>query len=409
MNPYRVIILLTLFLRFALTISEWFSIRKMDDQLPDEVKDVYDEEKFRKSKQYLNTSTTFRLVQDTFSLTLLLLFWFLGGFEALDRFVRGLNWHPTLTGIAYIGILGAVSSILTLPFTLYFTFVIEERFGFNRTTWKLFFIDRIKGLILACALGIPFLAMVFWFFETMGELAWLYCWAIAAIISLLLAFVAPKWIMPLFNKFTPLQEGELVDAITNYAKSVGFAFRDIFVIDSSKRTSKTNAFFTGFGRNKRIALFDTLVSDSTTPEIVAVLAHEIGHYKKKHIPLSMILGLLNTGLIFYLLSLFVTNRTLFEAFYVREVSVYAGLVFFGMLYEPISFLLSLPLNALSRRNEMQADRYAVDTIPDRETLVSALKKMYSTNLGNLKPHPLYVILHYSHPPLLQRIHKIRES
>lgn len=408
MNPYQAVILITLMVRYVLTVSEWISARRSGPELPDEVRDVYDPDKYSKSRDYLNATTGFHVVSETFGLVVLLLFWFTGGFNTLDRIVREWNLGSVPTGILYIGILSLASMALGLPSSIYSTFVIEEQFGFNRTSTRTFIADRMKGLALMCVLGIPLLALVLWFFDRSGALAWLYCWLIATVLSVILQFIAPVWIMPLFNKFTPLPDGDLKNAIAGYANKVRFAFREIFVVDSSKRTSKTNAYFTGFGKNKRIALFDTLVQGSTIEEIVAILAHEVGHYKKKHIVVGMVLGFLNSGLIFFLLSLFIGNRRLFDAFMMQDISSYAGLLFFGMLYEPISFLLSIPLNALSRHNEFQSDRYAVETTPDREVLVSALKKLYATNLGNLNPHRLFVILHYSHPPLVERIQAIRK-
>ncbi|HSP06478.1 MAG TPA: M48 family metallopeptidase, partial [Acidobacteriota bacterium] len=362
MNPYQAIILLTLLVRYALSIGEWVSARRADVELPEEVRDVYDAEKYHKSRDYLNTATGFRVISETFSLVVLLLFWFFGGFNILDQIVRGWGLHPILTGILYIGILSGAGFVLNLPSDIFSTFVIEELFGFNRTKLRVFITDRLKGLALVSLLGIPFLALVLWFFDRMGSSAWIYCWLISIVISFLLQFITPAWILPLFNKYTPLPDGDLKDAIAAYAREVRFAFKEIFVVDSSKRSSKTNAFFTGFGRNKRIALFDTLVTGSTVPEIVAILAHEVGHYKRKHIIAGIFLGFLNSGLIFFLLSLFIGNRGLFDGFYMQDVSNYAGLLFFAMLYEPISFLLSIPFNALSRHNERQADRYAVETI-----------------------------------------------
>lgn len=409
MNPYKIIIITTLLVRYALVIGEWISARRGNATLPEEVSDVYDAEKYTKSREYLKTTTGFHVISEGVELAVLLVFWFAGGFQRLDDFVRGFGYNQIVTGILYIGILMLAGSVLGLPFQIYSTFVIEERFGFNRTTLRTFVVDRIKALALALVLGVPFLAAVLWFFQAMGTHAWLYCWFFSVALTLVLQFVAPAWILPLFNKYTPLPDGELKQAIVDFAQRAQFAFKEIFVMDSSKRTSKTNAFFIGFGRNKRIALFDTLVKDSTTPEVVAVLAHEIGHYKKKHVVIAMLLGFLHTGVLFFLVSIFIGNQRLFDAFLMKHLSTYAGLLFFGMLYEPISFLLSIPANALSRHNEFQADHYAVETTPDREQLVAALKKLYATNLSNLNPHRLYVILNYSHPPLLERIHAIRNG
>ncbi len=330
-----------------------------------------------------------------------------GGFNWLDQIVRSWNYGPILTGILFIGILGFAGSLLSLPFDMYGTFVIEEKFGFNRTTIRTFILDRLKGLLLAVGLGVPFLAMILWFLDAAGDLAWLYCWLFSTAFMFLIQFIAPIWLMPLFNKFTPLPDGELKKAIADYAASVGFGFKDVFAVDASKRSSKANAFFTGFGKNKRIALFDTLVEQQTVPEVVAVLAHEIGHYQKKHVPIMMVVNILHTFLIFYLLSIFLKSSGLYDAFYMQHPSTYAGLVFFGMLYEPISFLLSIVLNALSRKHELQADHYAVSTLRESEDLISALKKLAVKNLSNLGPHPFFVFLNYSHPPLVERIEKMR--
>jgi STE24 endopeptidase len=338
-----------------------------------------------------------------------MIFWFAGGFNWLDQLLRNFGWPTIPTGLAYIGILAIVNLILSLPFDLYSTFVIEEKYGFNKTTPRLFLIDRIKGLVLSIVIGVPVLTLIMWFLEFTGDRAWFYCWIFSVAFSLGFQYIAPVWILSLFNKYTPLPEGELRWAIKAYAETVGFPFREIYVMDSSRRSTKTNAFFIGFGKYRRIVLFDTLVEKSTIEEIIAVLAHEVGHYKKKHIITGMILSFVHVGVVFYLLSLFLNKKELFDAFYMQKPSVYASLLFFGLLFEPISFLISIAFNALSRHNEYQSDYYAVQTIPDREKLVSALKKLYATNLSNLIPHPVYVFLNYTHPPLLQRIRAIRAA
>lgn len=410
MNIYRVFILATLLATFVLElISDWLNLQWLRSSLPSELEGVYDPDKYRKSQEYLRTRTRFGYVQAVFDLILLLVFWFAGGFNWLDQLLRARHYNEMITGILYIGILFIGGTILSLPFSIYSTFVIEEKFGFNRTTVRTFLMDRLKGLALSAILGIPLLAVVLWFFGHAGSLAWLYCWIAVTLFGLILQFIAPVWIMPLFNKFTPLPEGELKDRISDYANRVRFRFKDIFVMDGSKRSTKSNAFFTGFGKNRRIALFDTLIQDNTVPELVAVLAHEIGHYKKKHVFQGMILGILQTGIVFFLLSLFLRNRQLFDAFYMKDVSIYASLLFFGMLYEPLSFLLAIFFNAWSRKHETEADMYAAKTIENREEIVSALKKLSLKNLSNLTPHPFYVFLHYSHPPLLERIRSIRSA
>ncbi len=406
---YQIIILGTLLFRWVLLFFEWWSIRKPITNLPPELSDVADPETFSKSQQYTLERSKFGLIRGTFSLIVLIIFWFAGGFNLLDQWARSFGWSTIPNGLVYIGILALANIIISLPFDLYSTFVIEEKYGFNKTTPYLFVIDRLKGLALTILIGAPVLALIMWFLESTGDRAWLYCWIFSVAFSLAFQYVAPVWILSLFNKYTPLPEGELRDAIKAYAKSVGFPFREIYVMDSSRRSTKTNAFFIGFGKYRRIVLFDTLVTNSSMEEIIAVLAHEVGHYKKKHIVVGMILGFLNMGLVFYLLSLFLNKKELFDAFYMEKPSVYAGLLLFGLLFEPISFLISIAFNALSRRNEYQSDHYAVQTIQDREKLVSALKKLYATNLSNLVPHPVYVFLNYTHPPLLERIRAIRAA
>jgi STE24 endopeptidase len=311
------------------------------------------------------------------------------------------------TGLLFVGILVFASQLLGLPFSVYDTFVIEERYGFNKTTPKTFLLDRVKGLILTAVIGGAVFSAVLWFFDTAGGFAWLYCWIAVFVFQVILLFAAPYIIMPLFNKFEPLEDGELKDAIERYARGQNFKLKGVFTMDGSKRSSKSNAFFTGFGKSRRIVLFDTLIEKHTVAELVSIVAHEMGHYKKKHIPLAIARSALKTGLMFYLLSLFIENRRLFDAFQMEEVSIYASLLFFGFLYAPVSLLLSLGENALSRKHEYQADSYAVDTAGDGESMITALKKLSVDNLSNLTPHPLTVFLSYGHPPVLQRIRAIR--
>ena len=266
--------------------------------------------------------------------------------------------------------------------------------------------DMLKGLLLAILLGVPLLAGILAFFEYAGTYAWLYCWIAMTLYMLAVQFVAPTWIMPLFNKFSPLEACELKSAILSYAESIKFPVQNVFVMDGSRRSSKSNAFFTGFGKHKRIALFDTLIKQHTTRELVAVLAHEMGHYKKKHIMVSMVLGILQMGLMLFLLSLFISYQGLFDAFYMDRPSVYAGLIFFAMLYSPLDFFIGIFMQMFSRRNETEADRFAVDTTGDPRAMADALKKLSAHNLTNLTPHPFYVFLNYSHPPVLQRINDL---
>ncbi|MCG8687563.1 MAG: M48 family metallopeptidase, partial [Desulfobacterales bacterium] len=299
--------------------------------------------------------------------------------------------------------------LISLPFDLYATFVIEERFGFNKTRPLMFIMDRIKSLILFLALGTPLLALILWFFETSGPLAWLFCWGAATLFILAVQYVVPTWIMPLFNRFTPLEDGPLKAAIMRYARSIDFSLTQIFIMDGSRRSTKANAFFTGFGKNRRIVLFDTLVRQHEVDELVSVLAHEMGHFKRKHILKRMGLGILQTGCIFYLVSLCISQEVLFRVFFVEQMSVYAGLVFFGILFAPADMLISILMQISSRKDEYEADRFAAETLPGGGPLIRALKKLSAHNLSNLTPHPFYVFLNYSHPPVLERIRALADT
>ncbi len=407
MNIFSIIILVTLAVDFTLNlIADLYNIRSLDQGLPEEFEDVYDRETYEKSQQYTQVNTRFGIVSSVFNLAVLLVFWFAGGFNWLDGLVRGWELGVIWTGLTYIGLLILFKTILSLPFSIYSTFVIEERFGFNKTTVKTFVLDMVKGLALGVVIGGPLLAGILAFFTFIEDYAWLYAWGAVTVFTLFIQFIAPTWIMPLFNKFEPLEEGDLRQKIRDYADKVNFALEGIYVMDGSKRSSKSNAFFTGFGKNKRIALYDTLIDNHTDEELVAVLAHEIGHYKKKHIIKNMVISVVQTGVMFFLLSVFLNSSGLYEAFYMEEQSIYAGLIFFGMLYAPIDMILSIFMQVISRKYEFEADEYASTTY-QKEPMVDALKKLSKDNLSNLTPHPFYVFLNYSHPPVLQRIRAIR--
>lgn len=408
MNPYALVISIALLAEYGLSIAaDLLNLRALDPELPAEMRGLHDADSYRRSQEYTRVRTRFGILHASFDLAALLVFWWLGGFAWLDERVRGLGFGPIPTGLLYIGALVAGGRVLSLPFDLYSTFVIEERFGFNRTSVKTFAADLLKGLLLAVALGGPLLAALLYLFERAGESAWLWCWALTAAFVLFAQFIAPTWILPLFNRFTPLAEGELRAAILAYARSAAFPLEGLFVIDGSRRSTKANAFFTGFGRHKRVALFDTLVEKQSIPEVVAVVAHEIGHYKRHHIVKGLALAIAHFGILFWLLPRFLGNEQLFAAFGMSETSVYASFVFFGLLYTPIELVLSILMHAFSRRNEYEADAFAARTTGRAEALVEALKKLATESLSNLTPHPFYVALHHSHPPLLQRIAALR--
>lgn len=408
MNIYAIIILGTILVDFILDmVSNQLNLKALTGKLPEEFEGVYDEETYARSQEYTRVRTKFGYITTLFDLAILLGFWFLGGFEKLDELVRGLGFVELVNGLIYISVLMIGKTIISLPFSIYSTFVIEERFGFNKTTPKTFVMDMIKGLILGLVLGLPLLAALLSFFMYLGDLAWLYAWGLVTLFTLVMQYIAPTWIMPLFNKFTPLEEGELRSAIEEYTDKVNFPLQGLFVIDGSKRSSKSNAFFTGFGKNKRVALYDTLIENHSVPELVSVLAHEIGHYKKKHIIKGMVISILHTGILFFLLSVFLNAEEMYQAFYMSEMSVYAGLIFFGMLYAPIEMVLSVFMQMSSRRHEYEADAFAAETTGKPADMISTLKKLSKDNLSNLTPHWFYVFLNYSHPPVLQRIKAIQ--
>lgn len=409
MNRFGYIILIALGAEVLLnTIADIFNLKMLQSEVPEEFKGTYDADQYRKSQEYLRVNTQFGWWATTFNLMVILVFWFSGGFSMLDEWVRAFGFSPIVNGMLYIGILIVLHTGLSQPFSIYATFVIEERFGFNKTTWRTYLLDLIKGLLLSILLGGPLLAGILAFFEFSGDNAWIYCWIVTVVYMLIMFFITPTWIMPLFNKFDPLEEGELKSAILSYAADIQFPLKNVSVMDGSKRSAKSNAFFAGFGKNKRIVLFDTLIAQHAVPEIVAVLAHEMGHYKKKHIFQSLLIGIIQGGFMFYLLSFFISNRGLFDTFYMDHISVYAGLIFFGMLYAPVGFFVGLLTQMRARSNEYEADRYAVNTTLKPDAMIQALKKLSVDNLSNLLSHPFHVFLNDSHPPVLKRIEAIKE-
>lgn len=408
MNNYTLFILAALLISYLLElVASLLNLKALQPQLPAEFAGVYDAEKYAKSQEYTRVRTGFDTIVSTIDIIKLIVFWFAGGFAYVDEMVRAWQLNPVMSGIAFIAILLAANALFALPFGIYSTFVIEERFGFNKTTVGTFIVDKLKGVLLGVIIGVPIIGAILWFFESAGEMAWLYCWGALTLITLTLQFIAPTWIMPLFNKFTPLEDGDLRRALLDYAAKVHFPLTGIFVLDGSKRSARSNAFFTGFGKNKRIALFDTLIANHSTDELTAVLAHEVGHYKKKHILQTMLLSFLQNGIMFYLLSLFLHNSQLSAAFLVQQTSVYSSLVFFLMLYTPVSILIGIGANIFSRKNEYEADHYAAQTTGNAEVMIATLKKLSADNLSNLTPHPFHVFLNYSHPTALQRITKLR--
>ena len=404
-NGYFIFVLVTVLGFFLLdVVSRLLNLSALKPELPAEFEGVFDADEYRKSQDYTRAGTRFGMIEDTFSLVVFLIFWFAGGFGIVDTWVRQVVPDNYIwQGLLFMAVLYVGSTLISIPFELYDTFVIEEKFGFNKTTIGTFIGDKVKGLFLAALLGAPILALILYLFHTFDTNAWLYGWIAVAGFSLLMTYLAPTYIMPLFNKFKPLEDGELKTAIQEMSNKCDFPLTEVYEIDGSKRSTKANAFFTGLGKNKKIALFDTLIQNNGVQELVAVLAHEIGHFKKKHIVQSMTLGILQMGVLFFLLGKFLNNEGLFAAFKVENVSVYGSLVFFTFLFEPISKLLSVVMMMLSRKNEYEADAYAAEVTGSPESLISGLKKLSKDNLSNLTPHPFFVFLNYSHPPMLKRL------
>jgi STE24 endopeptidase len=379
--------------------------KRFDAEIPKKLKDVYDEEEYKKSQAYKKTSAKFSNITSLFSTLLTLVFFFVDGFKYVDTFARSYTENPILVALIFFGIIMLGSEIMTTPLSYYNTFVIEEKFGFNKSTKKIFWLDKVKGLIMSALLGGGILALIIWFYQLTGANFWIYAWVLVAVFSLFMNMFYAKLIVPLFNKQSPLEDGELKSAIEEYAKKVGFTINNIFVIDGSKRSTKANAYFSGFGSQKRITLYDTLINDLNTDEIVAVLAHEVGHYKRKHIIFNLISSILLTGFTLFILSLFINTPVLSEALGVAKPSFHIGLIAFGILYSPISEITGLFMNYMSRKFEYQADNFAKETF-EGQALVTSLKKLSKNSLSNLTPHPAYVFAHYSHPTLLERINNL---
>lgn len=379
--------------------------KRFDDKIPEKLKDVYEEEEYKKSQEYKKTSAKFSNITSLFSTLLTLVFFFIDGFKHVDTFARTYTESPILVALIFFGIIMLGSEIMTTPLSYYSTFVIEEKFGFNKSTKKTFWLDKVKGLLMSAILGGGILALIIWFYQLTGQNFWIYAWILVAVFSLFMNMFYAKLIVPLFNKQSPLEDGELKSAIEKYAEKVGFTINNIFVIDGSKRSTKANAYFSGFGSQKRITLYDTLINDLNTDEIVAVLAHEVGHYKRKHIIFNLISSILLTGLTLFILSLFINTPVLSEALGVTIPSFHIGLIAFGILYSPISEVTGLFMNYMSRKFEYQADNFAKETF-EGQALVTSFKKLSKNSLSNLTPHPAYVFAHYSHPTLLERIENL---
>ena len=409
-QTYYIIILGALLFEFILsTLSSVLNMKSISKVVPDGFQDYYDEEKYAKSQLYLQDKTKLGLISSTFSLVLILLVIYFGLFGRLDEFVRSNSTHYIFSGLLFFGILFLINDILNLPFSLYSTFVIEEKYGFNKTSINTFINDKFKGYGLVVVLGSAVITPILYFFNTFQENGWWIAWALITAFMIAVQPLFVHVIAPMFNKFSPLEDGELKTAIEEFANKVSFPVGRIDIMDGSKRSSHSNAYFSGFGKSRRIALFDTLLEKHSTEEIVSVVAHEIGHYKKKHIISGTILGIIETGIMLFIFNIFMNDVELFSVFSVKEISIYCGLVFFSMLYAPVSLVTSIFTTALSRKNEFEADAYALETTKKPKPLISMLKGLSASNLAHLTPHPLMVFLSYSHPPVVDRIAAVQSK
>lgn len=403
MNNLFYIIIAILVIQFLLeTALDYLNAKRYSHPVPDELSDVFDADEYQKSQEYKKTNYQFGILSSTFSLLLTLGFLFFGGFERVDSLARSFSDNSIVVALIFFGVILIGSDIVTTPFSYYQTFMIEERFGFNKSTKKLFFLDKLKGWLMMAVVGGGILALVIWFFQWAGTNFWIYAWVLITVFTIFINLFYSKLIVPLFNKQHPLEEGSLKNKIEAYAQKVGFELQNIFVIDGSKRSTKANAYFSGFGKEKRVTLYDTLINDLNEEEIVAVLAHEVGHYKRKHIIFNLTASILLTGFTLFLLSFFINNPDVSTAIGVNRPSFHAALIGFGILYSPISELTGLAMNFLSRKFEYQADDFAKTTFA-ANPLITSLKKLSKNSLSNLTPHPAYVFMHYSHPPLIARI------
>ena len=384
---------------------EHLNSKMWSENLPDKLKGFCDEEKYRKTLLYEKDNRKLEFWSSTFNLAVILVTIITGGFALVDEIARSISNNIGIISLIFFGIIGLASDIINLPFSWYDTFVIERRYDFNTMTIRTFITDHLKTWFIAVIIGAPALGLITWIYYKTGDYFWLYAWTVITLFSVFINFFYSELIVPLFNKQTPLEKGVLRDKIESFAEKAGFKLKNIFVIDGSKRSTKANAYFSGFGSKKRIVLYDTLLKDLEEDEIVAVLAHEVGHYKKKHVLRNLISSVMLTGFMLFLFSLVAGSPGLSRALGADIPSFHLGLIVFGILYSPLSVLIGIISNIISRKNEFEADRFVKETYKP-EMLAAALRKLSIKNLTNLLPHPVFVFFHYSHPPLLKRLEKL---
>jgi len=375
------------------------------DTLPEKLIGICDGEEYKKTQLYQKDNNRLSFWSSSFNLAVILIMIIAGGFALADNLARAISTNAVFISLIFFGIIGFTSDLINIPFSCYDTFVIEKMYGFNTMTVRTFITDHIKSWFIALLVGVPVLGLITWFYYRTGKNFWLYAWGLITLFSVFINFFYSELIVPLFNKQIPLPEGSLRTLIEEFSQKTGFRLKNIYIIDGSKRSTKANAYFSGFGPKKRIVLYDTLQKELSEEEIVAVLAHEIGHYKKKHVLLSLIISVLITGLMLFLLSIVVNSPSLSRALGSKIASFHLGLIVFGILYSPLSLIIGMLTNYISRKNEFAADRFVRENYRPA-VLALALKKLSVKNLSNMMPHPAYVFFHYSHPPLLKRLEKL---
>ena len=408
MNIYLLFILVFLIFEYLLnTYSKYLNINSLQLEIPKEFVGFYDADKYENSQKYTLDNSKFSLFVSSINLFIMIIFILIGGFNYLDLFLRKIIVNNELfLGLSYFLILIICNFFITLPISFYSTFYIEEKYGFNKSSKKLFFIDQVKGLFLSIIIGLIILVFILYFFMLFKKNAWIYSWIIMSLFIIIMPILYFNWIAPMFNEFTKLEDGKLKNKINQYSIKVKFPLKEIFIIDVSKRSSHSNAYFTGLGKNKRIVLFDTLLETHSNDEIISIIAHEVGHYKNKHILYNTIISIANVGIMLYFLNCFIDNALLFDAFKMKEISIYAGIIFFLILFSPISLIIGMAINYFSRLNEYEADQYSILSTNNKQNLILALKNLSIANLSNLRPHPFYVFLNYTHPPIINRIKAI---
>lgn len=410
MNSQQLLILIIIIFSFDFLLNQimdYLNFRYQKTIIPEELKEVYDEDKIRKAREYQKANTSFGFLTSSFNFILIIIVIIFGLFGWLYDILNNSIQNTAIASLAFFGLLYIISDILNTPFSLYRTFIIEQRFGFNKTTIRTYISDKVKGYLLTAIIGGLIFLILFFLIDKLGSSFWIWFWMVISVFMLFINMFYTSLIVPLFNKLKPLEQGELRSSIEEYLLNVNFPLANIFVIDGSKRSAKANAFFSGIGAKKKIVLFDTLINNHTIAELVAVLAHEVGHFKKKHIILGLTLSILQTGIILFILSLLILNPYLSKALGATGLSIPLNLLAFGILFSPISHLIGMGMSMISRKNEYEADRYAAETF-NGITLQEALKKLSVNNLSNPTPHPAYVFMHYSHPPLIERLKKLKK-